>query len=52
MQLVTRFPSVQLHKEVRALLLKFPDKAVSEPEAAQLLLGDHLPDDVSFQLKV
>jgi hypothetical protein len=51
-QLVTRFPSARLHKEVRWLLLNFPDKALSEPEAVQLLLGETLPADVSFQLKV
>jgi hypothetical protein len=50
-QLVTRFPSAQLHKEVRWLLLNFPDKAVSEPEAVEVLLGETLPGDVSFQLK-
>jgi phosphatidylinositol 4-kinase len=51
-QLATRFPSARLHKEVRWLLLNFPDKALSEPEAVQLLLGESLPADVSFQLKV
>jgi phosphatidylinositol 4-kinase len=50
--LITRFPSARLHKEVRWLLLNFPDKAVSEPEAVQILLGETLPSDVSFQLKV
>lgn len=51
LQLVTRFPSPRLHKEVRWLLLNFPDKAISEPEAIQILLGPDLPSDVSFQLK-
>ncbi|KAH6709296.1 phosphatidylinositol 4-kinase-like protein [Leptodontidium sp. MPI-SDFR-AT-0119] len=51
LQLVARFPSPRLHKEVRWLLLNFPDKAVSEPEAVQILLGETLPSDVSFQLK-
>lgn len=51
-QLTLRFPSPRLHKEVRWLLLNFPDKAVSEPEAVQILLGEALPSDVSFQLKV
>ncbi|TVY20394.1 Phosphatidylinositol 4-kinase STT4 [Lachnellula arida] len=50
-ELITRFPSARLHKEVRWLLLNFPDKAISEPEAVQVLLGDTLPNDVSFQLK-
>lgn len=52
MQLVARFPSPKLHEQVRWLLLNFPDKAIAEPEAAQLLLGNALPNDVSFQLKV
>tara|TARA_R110002060_G_scaffold52569_8_gene63383 strand:+ start:1890 stop:2135 length:246 start_codon:yes stop_codon:yes gene_type:complete len=52
LQLVARFPSPRLHKEVRWLLLNFPDKAISEPEAVQILLGETLPSDVSFQLKV
>ncbi|TVY83834.1 Phosphatidylinositol 4-kinase STT4 [Lachnellula suecica] len=50
-ELITRFPSARLHKEVRWLLLNFPDKAISEPEAVQLLLGESMPNDVSFQLK-
>ncbi|KAG9236111.1 phosphatidylinositol 4-kinase-like protein [Amylocarpus encephaloides] len=50
-QLITRFPSPRLHKEIRCLVLNFPDKAVSEPEAVQLLLGETLPNDISFQLK-
>lgn len=51
-QLITRFPSDKLHKEVRWLLLGSPEKAISEPEAVEVLLGGTLPDDVSFQLKV
>jgi phosphatidylinositol 4-kinase len=50
-QLIARFPSARLHKEIRWLLLNFPDKAISEPEAVQVLLGEALPSDVSFQLK-
>lgn len=51
-QLSTRFPYPRIQKEVRWLLLNFPAKAVSEPEALAVLLGDSLPEDVSFQLKV
>ncbi|KAI6249657.1 Phosphatidylinositol 4-kinase stt4 [Erysiphe necator] len=50
-QLFMRFPSTKLHREIRLLLLKFPEKATSNPEAIQSLLGDSLPDDVSSQLK-
>lgn len=51
-QLVSRFPSARLHQDVRLLLLQFPDKAISEPEAVHILLGDTLPSDVAFQMKV
>ncbi|KAG4028457.1 hypothetical protein MFRU_021g00480 [Monilinia fructicola] len=50
-QLVSRFPSVRLHHDIRSLLLQFPDKAISEPEAVHILLGDSLPSDVAFQMK-
>ncbi|QSZ35332.1 hypothetical protein DSL72_008202 [Monilinia vaccinii-corymbosi] len=50
-QLVSRFPSMRLHHDVRLLLLQFPDKAISEPEAVYVLLGDSLPSDVAFQMK-
>ncbi|KAF7894411.1 uncharacterized protein EAF01_009862 [Botrytis porri] len=50
-QLVSRFPSTRLHHDVRLLLLQFPDKAISEPEAVHILLGDTLPPDVAFQMK-
>lgn len=51
-QLVARFPSTRLLNDVRFLVLNFPEKALSEPEAVQLLLGSALPADLSFQLKV
>lgn len=51
-QLVSRFPSARLHHDIRLLLLQFPDKAISEPEAVHILLGDTLPPDVAFQMKV
>lgn len=51
-QLVSRFPSARLHHDVRLLLLQFPEKAISEPEAVHILLGDSLPHDVAFQMKV
>ncbi|KAG7134671.1 Phosphatidylinositol 4-kinase stt4 like protein [Verticillium longisporum] len=50
-ELVSRFQIPRLHQEVRWLLLNFPAKAVSEPEALPILLGGTLPNDVSFQLK-
>lgn len=50
-QLLTRFPSEQLQRDVRFLLCNFPDKAIKEPNAIDILLGDALPQDLSFQLK-
>ncbi|KAK5936701.1 phosphatidylinositol-4- kinase [Knufia obscura] len=50
-QLVTRFPSDHLHRDVRFLLCNFPDKALHEPNAIDILLGETLPQDLSFQLK-
>lgn len=50
-QLMTRFANESLHRDVRFLLLNFPDKAMHEANAVQPLLGDKLPTDVSFQLK-
>ena len=51
-QLLPRFKSLKLAHEVRWMLLNFPDKAMGEPDALQILLGATLPDDISFQLKV
>ena len=52
LQLIARFPLPRLQKEIRWLLLNFPDKAISEPEAVHVLLGGSLPSDISYQLKV
>ena len=51
-QLSTRFPSPKLASDVRSLLLHYPEKAMGEPDALQILLGPSMPVDVSFQLKV
>ncbi|EEQ34490.1 phosphatidylinositol 4-kinase [Microsporum canis CBS 113480] len=50
-QLGSRFPSAKLSNEIRWLLLNFPEKALKEPNALEILLGPSLPEDVSFQLK-
>lgn len=50
-QLVARFPSEPLRHAVRFLLLNFPERAIGEADALELLLGPILPPDVSFQLK-
>ena len=51
-QLTTRFASLKLASDVRSLLLRFPERALGEPDALQILIGASLPTDVSFQLKV
>ena len=51
-QLTTRFASLKLANDVRSLLLKYPERALGEPDALQILIGASLPTDVSFQLKV
>ncbi|RYP78531.1 hypothetical protein DL771_000484 [Monosporascus sp. 5C6A] len=50
-ELVSRFSIPSISTEVRWLLLNFPAKVVSEPEALPILLGSELPQDVRFQLK-
>jgi len=50
-QLTGRFASAQLNNDVRSLLLKYPERAIEEPDALQILIGPSLPRDVSFQLR-
>jgi phosphatidylinositol 4-kinase len=50
--LVKRFQSQRLRTEVRWQVLNFPHKVLDEPDALEILLGNQLPSDVSFQLKV
>lgn len=50
-QLISRFASLKLANDVRSLLLRFPERALGEPDALQILIGASLPTDVSFQLK-
>ncbi|KAI0016068.1 hypothetical protein F4780DRAFT_711330 [Xylariomycetidae sp. FL0641] len=50
-ELASRFSLPGVYNDVRWLLLNFPAKAVSEPDALPLLLGNELPQDVRFQLK-
>jgi phosphatidylinositol 4-kinase len=50
--LVKRFQSQPLKTEVRWQVLNFPHKVLDEPDALEILLGNQLPGDVSFQLKV
>ncbi|KAF2832232.1 hypothetical protein CC86DRAFT_313123 [Ophiobolus disseminans] len=49
--LVKRFQSQRLATEVRWQVLNFPHKVLDEPDALEILLGNQLPGDVSFQLK-
>ncbi|KAH9867339.1 hypothetical protein IAQ61_007931 [Plenodomus lingam] len=49
--LIKRFQSQRLNMEVRWQVLNFPHKVLDEPDALEILLGNQLPADVSFQLK-
>ncbi|KAM7223539.1 hypothetical protein V8F06_001013 [Rhypophila decipiens] len=49
--LASRFPYPRILKEVRWLVLNFPAKATTQPEALMVLIDGALPEDVSFQLK-
>ncbi|KAH7132122.1 hypothetical protein B0J11DRAFT_217458 [Dendryphion nanum] len=49
--LVQRFQSPRLRQEVRWQVLNHPHKVLHEPDALEILLGNQLPNDVSFQLK-
>ena len=50
-QMTNRFASAKLASEVRSLLLRYPEQAIGEPDALQILVGSSLPNDISFQLK-
>ncbi|PLB54298.1 phosphatidylinositol 4-kinase [Aspergillus steynii IBT 23096] len=50
-QLATRFPSSKLKNDIRWLLLNFPEKVIDEPSGLEIMFGEALPADVSFQLK-
>ena len=50
--LSTRFPSLKLKNDIRWLVLNFPDKAIDEPSALEVIFGSALPADVHSQLKV
>ncbi|PWY64474.1 phosphatidylinositol 4-kinase [Aspergillus heteromorphus CBS 117.55] len=49
--LSNRFPSPKLRNDIRWLLLNFPEKAIDESSALEILLGSALPVDVHYQLK-
>ncbi|KAF2645449.1 hypothetical protein P280DRAFT_513356 [Massarina eburnea CBS 473.64] len=46
-----RFQSPRLNTEVRWQVLNFPHKVLDSPDALEILLGNELPSDVTFQLK-
>ena len=50
-QLVTRLGSSKLTNNARSLLLKYPERAIEEPDAIQLMIGPSIPADVSLQSK-
>ncbi|KAI5195502.1 hypothetical protein AUEXF2481DRAFT_8233 [Aureobasidium subglaciale EXF-2481] len=50
-QMASRFPSPLITSQVRSLLVSYPEKALHEPDALQIMLGTGMPHDVSSQLK-
>ncbi|KAJ5730120.1 uncharacterized protein N7483_004628 [Penicillium malachiteum] len=50
-QLATRFPSAKMQSDVRWLILNFPEKAIPEASALEVMFDSSLPSDVNFQLK-
>lgn len=51
-QLALRSHSQRVQAEVRWQLVTFPEKALDESDALQILLGSSMPGDISHQLKV
>ena len=47
-----RFVSQSMKKEIRRLVLANPEDVIQSPLAAEILLGDALSTDITFQLKV
>jgi phosphatidylinositol 4-kinase len=50
-QMATRFPSPKMQDDVRLLILNFPEKAIEEPSALEIMFDNSLPEDVNSQLK-
>lgn len=51
-QLAARFPSPKMQQDVRWLIMNFPEKAITEASALEIMFDSSLPSDVNFQLKV
>lgn len=50
-QMTRRFASSVLSDEVRAMILRNPEKVVDEPDALDLLIGTSLPPNIDEQLE-
>ena len=50
-QLATRFHSEPLHQAIRWQIVNFPEEAVEEADALDILLGPSMPVDVTSHLK-
>ncbi|KAJ5232588.1 hypothetical protein N7468_005544, partial [Penicillium chermesinum] len=50
-QLAARFPSPRMQSDIRRLIMNFPEKAVEEASALDIMFDSCLPSDVNFQLK-
>ena len=47
-----RFVSQSMKREIRRHVLATPEDVIESPLAAEILLGDHLSTDLTFQLRV
>lgn len=50
-QLAARFQSPKMHSDIRWLIMNFPEKAIEEASALEIMFESCLPSDVNFQLK-
>ena len=50
-QLSQRFQSERLQGEIRSLIMNYPEKVMHVPRAANIMLGNKLSGDITFQLR-
>ncbi|KAJ5217499.1 uncharacterized protein N7469_011124 [Penicillium citrinum] len=50
-QIAARFPSPKMQNDIRWLILNFPEKAITESSALEIMFDSSLPSDVTHQLK-
>ncbi|CAZ86484.1 unnamed protein product [Tuber melanosporum] len=50
-QLIKRFQSPRLEQDIKRFIMAYPEAVVDQPDALQIMLGDKLSSQLSFQLK-